>query len=245
MTTIWPYPHIVAHRGGGSLAPENTLAAIDVGAQHGHKMIEFDAKLTQDGQVFLLHDDTLDRTSNGWGVAGELPWDKLVQLDAGDWYSAAFKGEPLPLLSEVAQRCQQHGLMANIEIKPTTGAEVETGRVVALAARQLWQGQTAPLLSSFSVDALAAAQVAVPELPRGLLLEEWDDNWQALTERLSCVSLHIAHRQLTAERVKWLKDAGLRILVYTVNSPKRARLLLDWGVDCICTDRIDEIGADF
>lgn len=69
-------------------------------------MIEFDAKLAQDGQIFLLHDDTLDRTSNGWGVAGELPWDKLVQLDAGNWYSSAFKGERLPLLSEVAERCR-------------------------------------------------------------------------------------------------------------------------------------------
>lgn len=245
MTTAWPYPHIVAHRGGGSLAPENTLAAIDVGARHGHKMIEFDAKLAQDGQIFLLHDDTLDRTSNGWGVAGQQPWDKLVQLDAGNWYSSAFKGERLPLLTEVAARCKQHGMMANIEIKPTTGAEDETGRAVALAASLLWQGQTDPLLSSFSVAALAAAQLAVPELPRGLLLDKWDDNWPELTERLGCVSLHINHNELTAERVTALKAAGLRILVYTVNQPDRARLLLSWGVDCICTDRIDLIGPDF
>jgi glycerophosphoryl diester phosphodiesterase len=245
MTTAWPYPHIAAHRGGGSLAPENTLAAIDVGARHGHKMIEFDAKLAQDGQIFLLHDDTLDRTSNGWGVAGDLPWEKLEQLDAGNWYSAAFKGERLPLLAEVAERCKQHSLMANIEIKPTLGVEDETGREVALAARLLWQGQTDPLLSSFSVEALAAAQSAVPELPRGLLLDEWDDHWRELTERLECVSIHLNHNVLTAERVNMLKAAGLRILVYTVNSPERARLLLNWGVDCICTDRIDLIGADF
>lgn len=70
MTHTWPYPPIVAHRGGGKLAPENTLAAIDIGAQLGHRMIEFDAKLSQDGEIFLLHDDTLDRTSNGWGMAG-------------------------------------------------------------------------------------------------------------------------------------------------------------------------------
>ncbi|MCG4342432.1 glycerophosphodiester phosphodiesterase, partial [Escherichia coli] len=117
--------------------------------------------------------------------------------------------------------------------------------VVALAARLLWQGQTDPLLSSFSVEALAAAQRTVPDLPRGLLLEDWDDNWRELTERLDCVSLHIDHKALTAERVKALKDAGLRILVYTVNQPDRVRLLLDWGVDCICTDRIDLIGPDF
>jgi len=73
----WPYPHIVAHRGGGKLAPENTLAAIDVGARYGHTMIEFDAKLSQDGEIFLLHDDNLERTSNGWGVAGQLPWRDL------------------------------------------------------------------------------------------------------------------------------------------------------------------------
>ncbi|WP_392432654.1 glycerophosphodiester phosphodiesterase [Yersinia sp. HM-2024] len=242
MSKNWPYPTIAAHRGGGSLAPENTLAAIDVGARHGHKMIEFDAKLSQDGQIFLLHDDTLERTSNGWGMAGDLPWETLIQLDAGDWYSTAFRGERLPLLSEVASRCGQYGMAANIEIKPTTGTETPTGRAIALAARLLWQGQaTPPLLSSFSYEALVAAQQAVPELPRGLLLDKWDDNWQAMTRELDCVSLHINHKQLTVERVALLKAAGLRILVYTVNQPARAQELLSWGVDCVCTDRIDLI----
>lgn len=103
----WPYPRIVAHRGGGKLAPENTLAAIDVGAKYGHKMIEFDAKLSKDGEIFLLHDDNLERTSNGWGVAGELNWQDLLRVDAGSWYSKMFKGEPLPLLSQVAERCRE------------------------------------------------------------------------------------------------------------------------------------------
>ncbi|HBI09317.1 MULTISPECIES: glycerophosphodiester phosphodiesterase [Enterobacteriaceae] len=241
----WPYPRIVAHRGGGKLAPENTLAAIDVGARFGHAMIEFDAKLSRDGQIFLLHDDTLERTSNGWGVAGRLTWDELLKVDAGGWYSGEFKGEKLPLLSEVAQRCRQHAMMANIEIKPTTGADAETGSVVALAARALWQGMTAPLLSSFSIEALAAAQQSAPELPRGLLLDAWRDDWRALASRLGCVSLHLNHRLLDEARVAQIKSAGLRILVYTVNDPQRAALLLSWGVDCICTDRIDLIGPDF
>ncbi|WCG83265.1 glycerophosphodiester phosphodiesterase [Pectobacterium sp. A5351] len=246
METIWPYPSIVAHRGGGSLAPENTLAAIDVGASLGHKMIEFDAKLSHDGQIFLLHDDTLERTSNGWGIAGELPWDKLVGLDVGGWYGHQFVGERLPLLSEVAKRCAQYGMAANIEIKPTTGYETETGRVIALASRQLWADHpVAPLLSSFSIEALEAAQKTVPELPRGLLLDEWEEDWLTLTQRLGCVSIHLNHKLLTAERVAALKAAGLRILVYTVNQPDRAQTLLDWGVDCICTDRIDLIGANF
>ncbi|QDY40626.1 glycerophosphodiester phosphodiesterase [Candidatus Pantoea soli] len=244
-TQHWPYPRIVAHRGGGKLAPENTLAAIDVGAKYGHTMIEFDAKLSEDKQIFLLHDDTLDRTSNGWGVAGSLPWHKLERLDAGSWYSGEFSGEPLALLSEVAARCRQHQMMANIEIKPTTGTDAETGREVALAAQALWQGQTAPLLSSFSYAALEAAMQAAPALPRGLLLDEWHDDWQALTRALACVSIHLNHRLLDAARTAQLKAAGLHILVYTVNQPARARELLSWGVDAICTDRIDIIGPDF
>ena len=155
------------------------------------------------------------------------------------------KGEPLPLLSQVAERCRRHGMMANIEIKPTTGLGPQTGKVVALAARDLWQGMTAPLLSSFEIDALEAAQEAAPELPRGLLLDEWRDDWRELTTRLGCVSIHLNHKLLDAARVASLKQAGLHILVYTVNKPQRAAELLCWGVDCICTDAIDVIGPNF
>jgi glycerophosphoryl diester phosphodiesterase len=241
----WPYPHIVAHRGGGKLAPENTLAAIDTGARFGHTMIEFDVKLSQDGQIFLLHDDNLERTSNGWGVAGRLPWSDLLQVDAGSWFGRDFTGEPLPLLSQVAQRCREHGMMANIEIKPTTGTGPLTGKTVALAARELWADMTPPLLSSFDIDALEAAQQAAPELPRGLLLDEWRDDWRALTTQLGCVSIHLNYRLLDEARIAALKDAGLRILVYTVNKPARAAELLRAGVDSICTDSIDIIGPNF
>jgi len=241
----WPYPAVVAHRGGGKLAPENTLAGIDTGARLGHTMIEFDVKLSRDGEIFLLHDDNLERTSNGWGVAGDLAWSDLLKVDAGSWFSGEFKGEPLPLLSQVADRCRQHGMMANIEIKPTTGTGPLTGKTVALAARALWQDMTPPLLSSFEIDALEAAQQATPELPRGLLLDAWRNDWRELTERLGCISLHLNHKLLNAQRTAEIKAAGLRILVYTVNQPQRAAELLRWGVDCICTDRIDIIGPDF
>lgn len=241
----WPYPHIVAHRGGGKLAPENTLAAIDVGARFGHTMIEFDAKLSIDGQIFLLHDDTLERTSDGAGIAGQQSWEQLLTIDAGSWYSPEFAGEHLPSLEQVAERCRQYGMMVNIEIKPTTGLEIETGTLVSLAARELWTGQTAPLLSSFSIESLEAAQKTVPELPRGLLLDEWRDDWQQLTTKLGCVSIHLNHQLLDSSRVKMLKQAGLRILVYTVNDPVRATQLLQWGVDAICTDCIDVIGPNF
>ncbi|MEA9389845.1 glycerophosphodiester phosphodiesterase [Acerihabitans sp. TG2] len=246
MTTFWPYPTIVAHRGGGSLAPENTLAAIDTGARYGHKMVEIDAKLSADGQIFLLHDDTLERTTSGHGVAGKLRWDELNPLDAGSWFDVAFSGERLPLLAEVATRCAQHHMMINIEIKPTVGTDIETGRAVALAAGAMWsEHEVPPLLSSFSVDALAAALQAAPQLPRGLLLDEWDDNCLERARNLQCGALHLNHELLTEDRTSTILDAGFAILAYTVNSPYRARALLAWGVNSLCTDRIDLIGTDF
>lgn len=245
-TPRWPYPRIVAHRGGGALAPENTLAAIDTGAGLGLKMIEFDAKLSADGIVFLLHDDTVDRTSNGRGAAAGKTYAELSALDAGRWFDARFSGARMPTLAQVHTRCTALGLAANIEIKPCPGRESATGRAVADEAAQLWRhAALPPLLSSFSFDALAAARDAQPDLPRGLLFGAVPADWREQTDALACVSLHADHRKLDARLVADIKAAGLFILVYTVNDPERARTLAQWGVDAICTDRIDLIGADF
>jgi glycerophosphoryl diester phosphodiesterase len=244
--TSWLYPRIVAHRGGGKLAPENTLEAIDTGARLGLKMIEFDAKLSSDDAVLLLHDDLVDRTSNGRGAAARMTRAQLQALDAGSWFDARFAGARMPTLAEVAERCFQKGLAANIEIKPCAGRDVETGRLVALEAARLWRGAALPpLMSSFSYTALEAAAQSAPQLPRGMLYETIPHDWQAQAAALSCVSLHTDHRVLNARIAEEIKDAGLKILAYTVNDPERARLLATWGVDMICTDRIDLIGADF
>ncbi|CAN7183628.1 glycerophosphodiester phosphodiesterase [Trinickia sp. LjRoot230] len=245
-TNAWRYPRVVAHRGGGTLAPENTLAGIETGARLGLEMIEFDAKLSADGVVFLLHDDTVQRTSNGRGAAAQMTYAQIAALDAGSWFDARFAGERMPTLAEVAQRCIAIGMAANVEIKPCARRDVETGRRVASEAAQLWAGASVPpLLSSFSYDALAAAREAAPALPRGLLVGAVPDDWRAQTASLDCVSLHADHRKLTEALVTQIKAAGLFMLVYTVNEPTRARLLAHWGVDAICTDRIDLIGADF
>ena len=105
----WPYPFWIAHRGAGTLAPENTLAAFRLGASHGYRMFECDAKLSADGIAFLLHDDTLDRTTTATPasvaepVAGRHAWQHLLSLDAGSWHSPAYAGEPLPTLEAIAQ----------------------------------------------------------------------------------------------------------------------------------------------
>ncbi|QGZ62517.1 glycerophosphodiester phosphodiesterase [Paraburkholderia acidisoli] len=240
----WPYPRVAAHRGGGTLAPENTLAGLRTGARFGHTMVEFDAKLSADNVAFLLHDDTVDRTSNGHGAAARLRYEELARLDAGSWRDAQFAGERMPTLAQVAACCGELKLAANVEIKPCEGRDGETGRLVAQETARLWANAPlpGPLLSSFSYAALEAARESTPQLPRGMLYERVPEDWQAQTAALGCVSLHASHRHLDAALVARIKAAGLFILVYTVNDLARARELVRWGVDTICTDRIDLIG---
>jgi len=236
----WPYPFWIAHRGAGKLAPENTLAAFRLGTQHGYRMVECDVKLSADGVPFLLHDATLPRTTNGHGVAGELAWGSLSQLDAGSWHSRAFAGEPLPTLGAVARYCQANGCALNIEIKPTPGQEAKTGRVVALAAQALWSPTLPlPLLTSFQPDSLAAAQAAAPELPRGLLLDTLWTGWLDAARQLGCCAVVCNHALWDAQTVAQVHAAGMRCISYTVNDEWAAQRLIALGTDGIITDRVD------
>lgn len=150
----------------------------------------------------------------------------------------------MPTLAEVAKLVEQLGMLVNLEIKPSRGHEGHTGDRIAREAARLWHGRTPPLLSSFSEEALTAARAAAPGLPRALLLARFPENWKERAERFECVSVHIEHHALTAEIVEAVKAAGFRLMAYTVNDIARARTLVDWGVDCICTDRVDTIGPD-
>ena len=236
----WPYPRWIAHRGAGKLAPENTLAAFKLGASHGYRMFECDVKLSSDGVPFLLHDDTLNRTTNGHGMAGQLTWQALQQLDAGSWHSAAYKGEPLPSLDTIATYCIANNFELNIEIKPTAGTDAITGRVVAEHAARLWQNESRkPLLTSFKPDALQAAVDATPDLPRGLLLHELWTGWLETALMLGCVAIICNHKLWDTRSLTQAKSAGFKTLSYTVNDEAEVDRLLALGTDGIITDRID------
>ena len=240
MSTPWPYPRWIAHRGAGKLAPENTLAAFRFGAAHGYRMFECDAKLSADGVVFLMHDATLERTTSGRGIGGRKPWSELAQLDAGGWHSRAFAGEPLPTLENLARFCLANGHLLNIEIKPTPGTERETGEAVARQAATLWRDAAVPpLLTSFQVDALKGAATAAPELPRGLLLDTLWNGWLETARELGCVAIVCNHALWDAAVVAQVHGAGLRALSYTVNDDWAAQRLIDLGTDGIITDRVD------
>ena len=236
----WQYPRWIAHRGAGKLAPENTLAAFRFGAAHGYRMFECDVKLSADGVPFLMHDATLQRTTNGQGTGGDQPWSALAQLDAGSWHSRAFAGEPLASLENVARFCRRNGHLLNIEIKPTPGAEGHTGDVVAQHARRLWaDADVPPLLTSFQPLALSAARDTAPALPRGLLLDSLRDGWLDAALELGCVAIVCNHALWDAATVAQVQAAGLRTLSYTVNDDWAAQRLLALGTDGVITDRVD------
>ena len=242
--TPWPYPRYIAHRGGGKLAPENTLAAMRAGYALGYRMVEFDVKLSGDGVAFLLHDDTLDRTTSGHGRADALSWSELSKLDAGRWHSPAFAGEALPTFAQIAHWSIGNGVACNVEIKPVPGCEHGTGAAVALDARDLWRGATVPpLLSSFSEEALAAAQAAAPELPRALLVERIPADWRERLVRLQCVAIDTDFRELDPGIVNSAHEGGYNVLTYTPNDVEIVRRLAAWGVDGIITDAIDSVRA--
>ena len=240
----WPYPRLCAHRGAGKLAPENTLAAMRAGHAHGYSMVEFDVKLAADNVAFLLHDATLERTTNGDGRADALLWRELSRLDAGSWHSARYAGEMLPTFSAIASWALAHGVACNVEIKPTPGRERETGAALALDTASLWRdAEVPPLLSSFSEASLDAARDAVPALPRALLLDELPGDWLDRLARLECVALDVNHCALTADVVNTAHERGYRVCCYTPNDPSRVAELGRWGVDTIITDAIDLIAA--
>ncbi|MDF0604548.1 glycerophosphodiester phosphodiesterase [Neisseriaceae bacterium TC5R-5] len=236
----WPYPKLIAHRGGGLLAPENTLAGFRQAVQHGYHAAECDVKLSADNICILLHDDNVERTSNGHGSACHLSMAAISELDAGSWHSAFYAGEQIPTLAAVADYCLNHKLLLNIEIKPSPGRSEQTGRLIASEAQRLWQhSPILPLLSSFDYAALQASREVAAMLPRAYLSEKIPSNWLQLLSELGCQALHCDHRFLTQIQAQSIKAAGYQLLCYTVNDPADAERLWDWGVDSICTDRID------
>lgn len=238
---VWNYPRVIAHRCGGALAPENTLAGLDIAARLGFRAVEFDVMLSADDMPLLIHDETLERTTNGAGSVVDLPWEALSELDAGVKHHRAFAGEVLPTLKQALDACRSLGLAANIEIKPASGHAVVTGTVVARQVRAcMGDWPEAPLLfSSFSEAALAAALEEAPEVPRALVTKFVPPDWRSRLQRLECLALHCAARYLEPAQAAEITAAGFPLVCYTVNRPADAAQLFAAGVSAIFTDRLD------
>lgn len=235
------YPRIIAHRGGGALAPENTLAGLRIAARMGCRGVEFDVALTADGVPILMHDETLERTTNGVGCVAAKTAAEVACLDAGGKHHRAFAVEPAPTFQAALQTCTELGLWMNVEIKPTPGTEAVTGHVVAsaVAAHLAVHPAAAIVLSSFSVLSLQQAMQVVPTVPRALLMETIPADWRGQLASAGASALHTAAAGITAERIAPLCNSGIPLACYTVNDRATADVLFAAGVSAIFTDRID------
>lgn len=232
-----PLPRWIAHRGGGSLAPENTLAGIRLAARLGFRAVEFDVMLSADGTPVLIHDETLERTTDGRGRVCETPDAELFALDAG-------AGERIPRFVDAARLCRELGLLANVEIKPAAGREAATAETVIGLARELWR--TAPdkvLLSSFVPEAIVMARDLAPELRRSMLFEAVPGDWLDFCRRVEATALHCDATRVDDAVLREAAAHDVPVLCYTVDAPEVAADLRRRGVAGFFTDRLDRFAG--
>jgi glycerophosphoryl diester phosphodiesterase len=237
-------PRWIGHRGLAAFAPENTLAGIRMAAERGLRWIEIDAKLTSDGTLILMHDDRLDRTTNGKGTVATTSFDAIRRLDAGSWFNPKFAGERIPTLVEAIDLMMALDLGCNVEIKPCPGREMETAGAVADTLLRHWPASYGRLVvSSFEQAAMARFRDLAPDLPRGHLVWDRTATMLADADELGCGSIHCAHQHLEESAARAVKRANFRLVVYTVNDPVQARRLIEWGIDTIISDT-DGVAGD-
>ncbi|MFE2414794.1 glycerophosphodiester phosphodiesterase [Kitasatospora sp. NPDC059408] len=233
---------VFAHRGGSSAAPENTLVSDEVARRAGAQWIENDVQPSRDGVPYVLHDDTVDRTTNGTGRVRDLTAAQLDALDAGSWFAPAYAGTRLPTLAAQLEDLRTRGGNLLLEIKgPHTRDEV--ARIVKEVRDHGMTGRV--FVQSFQVDALRYARELAPELPLGLLRSELDPDPVATARDLGLTAYNPSDDALAPRPgvVKDLHATGVAVNVWTVDAPARWKALEEAGVDGIITDRPAELAG--
>lgn len=231
-----PHPTVFAHRGASAHTPENTLAAFQLALEHGADGIEFDVKLTSDGQVVVHHDASLERTTNGKGQLKDFTLAELKQLDAGSWFGEQFRGERIPTLAEIFETVGDK-LFMNIELTNyATPFDKLVDKVAELVERYHMHKRI--LYSSFLPHNLIRAGALTPGLPRGQLALPgpagwWQRGWGGL---LKLQADHPFSADVNAASVERSHARGRRVYTWTVNQPEEMRRLQSLGVDGIITD---------
>lgn len=241
VSPFWPYPRIVAHRLCGTLAPENTLAALKKAASIGVKAVETDVMLTRDGVAVISHDPVLGRAVASDAAVADLTLTDLRELDAGIRFGAEWRGEKVPLLTEVIDFALSHGIFLNLEIKPSSDDLADaTARETVRIVRERFSGVAQPLISSFSRAALKAAQTAAPDIPRGLLLEGQVSDWVTTALTLQVRTVH-PDASMNAAFAAEAHAHGWGVMAWTIDDPAEAQKLLGYGADALCTNRPDRL----
>jgi glycerophosphoryl diester phosphodiesterase len=235
-------PPVIGHRGAAAYAPENTLAGFRKAKALGCRWVEFDVRLTADSKPVLLHDNRLERTTDGRGRVSALPLAAVRRHDAGIRFHSSFAGEQVPTLEVALMLLAELGLGANVELKATRGKEAATGAVVAELLARTWPADPAHLLiSSFQRAALAATRDRAPHIARGILFRRIPKNWRSVAAELGCVTIHADQQRLRPAVLSEIRRAGYPLLAYTVNDPERAKTLFDFGVKSVFSDVPDRL----
>lgn len=237
MTAPLSLPRVIGHRGAKRYAPENTIAGLVTAARQGARMVEVDVKLTRDRVPILMHDDTLDRTTDGTGPVAEWDFAEIAPLDAGSHLHEDFAGERVPTLAAALEVCRRLDLAINLELKPNPG-EAETTALVALTlARTLWpDAAPPPLLSSFDPACLEAAKTVAADWPRGMLFWDRPADWEDIARAVGATTVNLNGERETPADVADIAQAGWPVLIYTINDPAPAQAFIDAGARSIVTD---------
>jgi glycerophosphoryl diester phosphodiesterase len=228
-------PFVVAHRGDEVCAPENTLSAFRQAVEKGADAVEFDVKLTADGQVVVIHDQTVDRTTNGTGNVAKFRLKALQELDAGVQFPGQFTGERIPTLEEVFETVGKHAYM-NIELKNyATPFDSLVPKVAQIVKKHGMQEQV--LFSSFLAINLRKARLLLPEVPQGLLvIPGWKGSWgRTFGWRGNYNALNPKKDEINASLVYRVHAAGKRVIAWTINTEAEFKRMIGLGVDGIIT----------
>jgi glycerophosphoryl diester phosphodiesterase len=233
-------PPVIGHRGGACAAPENTLAAFRLAANHGASWVELDVRLSADGRCVVFHDETLKRVCGRSDRIDETTVAVLQGLDIGSWFDPAFADQTIPTLEQALGTLAELGLGAVIEIKPAPGAETRLTDGVLAALAGHWP---AVVVSSFETEVIAKLKQTAPDVPRALNARRISRALLNRAKKLDCISLHLRHDRLRGSGVARVKSRGLQLAVWSVENAGRAGELWRWGVDSIITKSPDLILA--
>lgn len=228
---------IIAHRGNSWLAPQNTIAAFDAARRSGADAIELDIQPLADGNAAVIHDDTVDATTDGSGAVTSFTTAELKKLDAGSWFAPAFTGEKVPLLADVLAFLHEHQ-------EPTILLEVKGVWEEEALKRALSSIEEAGLtdrfiVQSFEAETVALARQIVPKMRREWLLDSWREDAVDVAYRLDAKGVN-PNGQILLEHPDFVDEmhgAGLSVSVWTLNEPQHWAAARTVGVDGIITDR--------
>jgi glycerophosphoryl diester phosphodiesterase len=237
----------VAHRGYSAVAPENTLPALAAAVFAGATFVEFDVRTTADGVPVVIHDRTVDRTTDGTGKVWELTLDEVSALDAGSWFSPAYAGARIPRLTEVLGVLRPHAVPAGghsvellLEIKPPATLE-QVKNIIGQVADAGLLGRT--VVQSFDPAIVALAAEAAPEVRRGLLRDGFDADQVAVARELGVSYCNPSTDAVLAApgTVAALAGAGVAVMPWTANDIALWPALVDVGVAGVISDRTGEL----